>query len=48
MNTLQIQLQLQQIQLELQLNKLILIKNKYTIHQTVLVMKYIYVGMLVL
>jgi hypothetical protein len=32
MNTMQIQLQLQQIQLQLKLNKLILIKNKYTIH----------------
>jgi hypothetical protein len=32
MNTMQIQLQIQQIQLQLQLNKLILIKNAYTIH----------------
>jgi hypothetical protein len=30
-NTTQIQLQLQQIQLQIQLNKLILIKNNYTI-----------------
>jgi hypothetical protein len=32
MNAMQIQLQLQQIQLQLQLNKLILTKNKYTMH----------------
>jgi hypothetical protein len=31
----------QQIQLKLKLNKLILIKNKYTIHWTLLVMKYV-------
>jgi hypothetical protein len=37
MNTMQIQLQLQQIQL----NKVILIKNKYTIHCTVILMKYV-------
>jgi hypothetical protein len=41
MNTMQIQLQLQQIQLQLQLYKLILIKNKYTMHETVIVMKYV-------
>jgi hypothetical protein len=41
MNTVQIQLQRQQILFQLQLSKLILIRSRHTIHQTVTVMKFV-------